>query len=349
MKHMDKDYLDNNEIATDSLTKTLSRKSLFNYIKYLIDNKEKFALFFIDFDDFKSINDTLGHNVGDEALIISSKRMKEIFDKHKGVVGRYGGDEFFAVVENVEAYDDVWNIAKELNEEIRKENDIENIEYALPAGKFTITTGIARYPLDADNIDDLFDIADRALYRGKQKGKNCFIVYNKDLHQNIFKNRDAKRLDTKNIIDYVFCEMTDETRSIDERLKSVFKFVGFYFNVSLVSKNSNGKLEIIYSNDQIEDAKYVDVNEYISLKANKTDSMMFMYINKLGPKYQHLAKIFEEQKIHASILVACETKKQIYEYLRIDAKYERIWTKEEKIIFQIIANLYAFILEYSNK
>ena len=104
-----------------------------------------------------------------------------------------------------------------------------------------------------------------------------------------------------------------------------------------------------FSNDQIEDAKYVDVNEYISLKANKTDSMMFMYINKLGPKYQHLAKIFEEQKIHASILVACETKKQIYEYLRIDAKYERIWTKEEKIIFQIIANLYAFILEYSNK
>ena len=347
MNHVSGEYFNNNDVTYDSLTKTMSRKSLFEYIEYLISVNKKFTLFFIDFDDFKSINDVLGHNAGDEALIECSKRMDYIFKKYNGILGRYGGDEFFAVVENLDEYEKVWNIANELNEYIRTDNNIKGIEMALPAGKFTITTGIARFPLDANNLDDLFELADRALYRGKQKGKNCFIIYNKELHQNIFRDREVKKLDSKNIIDYVFCEMTDGTKDVESRLISVFKFVGYYYNVSLVAKNYDNKFEIIYSNDSIKNAKYIDEKEILDLKSNEVDTMVFMYINKLGDAHKHLKELFEEQNVHASLLITCETKNKKYGYFRIDAKYERIWTKEEKIIFQIIANLYALVLEYS--
>ena len=60
-------------------------------------------------------------------------------------------------------------------------------------------------------------------------------------------------------------------------------------------------------------------------------------------------KAFEKQNVHASILISCQTKTKLYGYLRVDSKYERIWTKDEKIVFQIIANLYALLLEFKNE
>lgn len=339
----------NDKISYDTLTSVLSRKTMVDYIDYLIENNTKFTVFFIDIDDFKSINDTLGHSAGDKALITCSERMKMIFDDNNGVVGRYGGDEFFAVVENEIEYEKIWTIASQLNKIIRKPNNLSDIDKALPAGKFTITSGIARFPIDAKTKDKLFEICDKALYIGKQKGKNCFIIYNQSLHSNIFKDREIKKIDVKGVIDYIFTTLTDKSKSLNENLVEAITFVSKYFDVSLASKNYNNKFEILYSNGTLNKAKYVDEKEYLDLKTSEVDSMIFMYINKLSPRCDNLKKIFEEQSIHASILIPCQTKTKNYGYLRIDAKHERIWTKEEKMVFQIIANLYAMLLELTNE
>lgn len=337
-----------NNITFDTLTHALSRKSMIEYIKYLVDKNTPFTLFFIDLDDFKSINDNLGHSVGDEALIISSERMFKIFNENNGIVGRYGGDEFFAVVENETKYENIWHIGKDLNELIRRENNIKDIEKALPAGKLTITSGIARFPQDGKDIDELMDVCDKALYRGKMKGKNCFIIYNKELHQNLLMSRDTRGLDTKGVIDYVFKELTNNKKTLEDNLKEVISFASKFFDVSLAAKNYNGLFEILYLKDENIKSKYIDEKLYLDLKSSEIDSMIFMYINKLGPRHENLKKIFEDQGVHASILIPCQTKNKNYGYLRIDARHERIWTKDEKIVFQIIANLYALLKEFAN-
>ena len=76
--------------------------------------------------------------------------------------------------------------------------------------------------------------------------------------------------------------------------------------------------------------------------------MIFMYVNNLNEDNE-LKKALEKQNVHASILISCQTKTKLYGYLRVDSKYERIWTKAEKIVFQIIANLYALLLEFKNE
>lgn len=344
------EYFKNNidNITFDTLTHALSRKSMIEYIKYLIKNNTPFSLFFIDLDDFKAINDSLGHSVGDEALIITSDRMFKIFNENNGVVARYGGDEFFAVVENEVKYENIWHIGKDLNELIRKQNDINDIEKALPAGKITITTGISRFPKDGKNIDELLEVCDKALYRGKLKGKNCFIIYNEELHADLFIKRDNRGLDIKGVIDYVFREFTNKKYSIEYNLKEVISFASKYFDVTLAAKNYDNKFEVLYSKDSNVTSEYVDENLYLDLKSSEVDSMVFMYINKLGPRHADLKKTFEDQKVHSSILIPCQTKTKNYCYLRIDAKHERIWTKDEKIVFQIIANLYAMLLEFAN-
>ena len=346
---MKNDFFKKNSIIYDPLTNTISRNSFYDYMNYLINNNIKFAFFFFDFDDFKSINDVLGHNVGDEALVLSSNRIKEIINKYGGHVGRYGGDEFLGIVEDLDDYDSVWNIAREINERIREDNNIENLSYALPAGRMTITTGIARFPRDGKTLDEIFNITDKALYRGKQKGKNCFIIYNKELHSNIHTESDARHLDTKNIIEYVFSALTDKSYSLNENLKHVCSFTANYFDVGIFSKNYKGKFEILFSNGSIPNAAYIDENKILDLKINDAEQMIFMYINKLDKKHDKIKKLFEAQSIHASLLIPCSTKQKTYGYLRIDSKYERIWGKEEKIVFQVIANLYAVLLEFSNE
>ncbi len=348
---MKTDYFikEKDNIVLDPLTNVLSRKSFYGYFEYLIKINKPFTFFFLDFDDFKSINDVLGHNAGDEALIITAKRICSVIESHGGVVGRFGGDEFMAIIEDLTVYEDVWRIASEVSSLIRKDNDIKNIEKALPAGRFTLTQGIARFPLDGKTLDEIFDVTDRALYRGKQKGKNCFIIYNHELHKNIFKDREMRNLDTKSIIDFIFANLNDNSKTLDENLKHVSQFIGSYYNVSIISKNSAGKFEILYSNGQINNAKYVDEKLYLDLKSSEIDSMIYMYITRLSDVHKELKKLFEEQSIHASLLIPCETKQKKYGYFRVDSKHERIWTKEEKIVFQIIASLYALILEIKNE
>ena len=341
-------FKSNKNISYDPLTQVLTRKTFMEYMESLVNSKTPFTFFFFDFDDFKSINDVLGHNAGDEALIICAKRFISVLEKHGGVVGRYGGDEFIAIIENLEVYEDVWNIAREVNEVIREENSIENIGLALPAGKFTITSGIARYPLDGNTVDEILDVSDKALYRGKQKGKNCFIIYNHALHKNIFRDRETRNLDTKDLIDYTFLTLNDKSNSLEDNLKQACSFISKYFDVNIFSKNSKKKFEILYTNDKITDAKYVDEKEYLDLKSSEIDSMIFMYINKLGPRHKKLKEEFESQGIHASLLIPCQTKTKLYGYFRVDSKYERIWAKEEKIVFQVISNLYAVLLEFTN-
>jgi diguanylate cyclase (GGDEF)-like protein len=131
----------------------------------------------IDVDNFKNYNDTLGHIKGDEALrqiagVLQTKSRK--FD----IAARYGGEEFVIVMPNTSKEN-----ARLFAERLR--NEVEKV-YAedraiAPDKRLTISSGIASYPEDSNNKDELISRADMALYEAKRAGKNRSCVYSKSM------------------------------------------------------------------------------------------------------------------------------------------------------------------------
>lgn len=166
----------------DSLTMLPNRRSLQIKVEKIMEdslkNNKKFALLFIDLDGFKVINDVLGHDVGDKLLKEVSLRFKKIFD-NSSLVFRIGGDEF-AIIFEYENDDlimlNAQDIIKNLNETIVIDNNSLHIGCSI---------GIARYPLDGDDLVSLLKHSDTAMYKAKQKSKNRYEFYTKDLTKTV--------------------------------------------------------------------------------------------------------------------------------------------------------------------
>jgi len=123
------------------------------------------AVMFIDLDKFKNINDSFGHDIGDQVLITIAKRL-QAFIRREDMVSRWGGDEFICIMFNVNLEADVISLAKKMVDEIAKECKFDGIVISISA-----TIGIAICPRDGETADILFKQVDRAMYRSKGTGQ----------------------------------------------------------------------------------------------------------------------------------------------------------------------------------
>ena len=159
----------------DKLTNLYNREFLleiFDTLKAKIDrNRTKLALFFLDLDGFKAINDTYGHESGDIVLIEVSNRLKKLFRK-SDIIVRLGGDEFVILAQDIK-YDNIKTLANKIIKEITKPITLKN-EIKVKVGT---SIGISIYPDNADNITDLIKKADEAMYFSKRSGKGIFTIY----------------------------------------------------------------------------------------------------------------------------------------------------------------------------
>lgn len=161
---------------TDPLTKTYNRRYfndalLKNILKSNEDNVPV-SLIMFDLDNFKHINDTYGHLVGDEVLREVAKRIKNNV-RDNDIVSRFGGEEFTVILPKLVA-EQAYMIA----ERIRNEISLSPISTSKGDIYITITGGVADYPKKADSAEKLISHADRALYAGgKSKGRNKIAIY----------------------------------------------------------------------------------------------------------------------------------------------------------------------------
>jgi diguanylate cyclase (GGDEF)-like protein/PAS domain S-box-containing protein len=140
--------------------------------KFISGNKEGMhVLMFIDFDDFKSINDNYGHLLGDKALIFVISRIKEVFSEGE-IIGRIGGDEFVVFAGNITDIDEVMEKAATLKRAL-------DTTYVSDTKSIPISgsIGVAVYPEAGLHYEQLMDRADQALYKVKEQGKNNYILY----------------------------------------------------------------------------------------------------------------------------------------------------------------------------
>lgn len=177
-KNIDKEKLEEQKLILaakmDKMTMVLNRDTTMEYIRQIFekDGTAKHALFMIDVDNFKLLNDTYGHLVGDEFLIEFAAELKSCF-RDSDIVGRVGGDEFFALMRDVPDRETIGMKAKELLETIQA--------VCKPYAEINLSgsIGIAVYPESGKSIEALYLRADTALYQAKREGKNKYVFFEK--------------------------------------------------------------------------------------------------------------------------------------------------------------------------
>ncbi len=165
------------ELATkDGLTKLYIHRHFYLLLESEINRVHRYhhvlSLLIMDIDEFKSVNDTYGHLVGDMVL----KEIANVIQKtirHVDIPARYGGEEFTIIMPETSLFTSLV-IAERLRRKISEiEVKVDENTFIRP----TVSIGVAEYPNAADNIKDLMESADKALYMSKQNGKNCIHYY----------------------------------------------------------------------------------------------------------------------------------------------------------------------------
>ena len=165
----------------DELTELPNRRYFHNYVNEILDshssNDISLAIFLLDLDRFKLINDTLGHAKGDTLLIEIARRLN-MYIRDKGKLFRMGGDEFTIVITNFHTIENLKQIADDIIEVVRKPFVIQTLEFHI-----STSIGISIYPNDGSDISTLFSHADNAMYRAKDRGKNGYCFYDSDMSE----------------------------------------------------------------------------------------------------------------------------------------------------------------------
>jgi diguanylate cyclase (GGDEF)-like protein len=147
------------------------------YLEIAQEREEPLSLFIIDIDNFKNYNDKLGHPTGDEVLKKIAVILKE-GSRKQDKVSRYGGEEFTIILPNT-SKDEAKLIAERIRQKVL-EHEFINDEIQ-PLGKLTVSIGVASYPIDAKNKQELILKADKALLKAKKSGKNRTLLYSYQL------------------------------------------------------------------------------------------------------------------------------------------------------------------------
>ncbi|SFB71458.1 sensor domain-containing diguanylate cyclase [Butyrivibrio sp. YAB3001] len=158
---------------TGLLNKGVTEELITKNLLFLEENEKKGALILLDVDDFKNVNDTLGHATGDEALSLIGKVLLRNF-KGMDVVGRIGGDEFMIFMGDIKETHDAVSMAEKVQKEILKECTNEELKKV-----FSVSIGIVLCPDNGWDFQELYKLADEALYESKKLGKARFSIYQK--------------------------------------------------------------------------------------------------------------------------------------------------------------------------
>ena len=339
---MDEKFFDDKYDRLDNLTDLFNRDVIVEYVGKLISENKKFALIIIDLDNFKYMNDGYGHLFGDRVLKQYADALRKIFK------GRYGGDEFFGVLEDVEEYDDLWRF---LHEILGTPNLLEDRK--LRDMGLTCTIGSSRFPKDATKIDDLFELADKALYRGKMKGRNCFIIYLPEKHANInLKTERDKVVSSMYLHSKVFNALS-RTKNVATTIKETINFLGNYFMIDHLCLMDDKKLYCeyfhplcknhnhrVYDNSEIE--KIINTNTGIC-NVNSIVQDMFT----LSPVLKEMVNDGVYAIVYAKIAIYGKT----FGYVRADCCENprgRVWQSIDMDVLLNLAHILALELYYQH-
>jgi len=176
----------------DPLTGLPNRRLFIDRLKNAISiskrNRTKVAVVFMDLDNFKEVNDTLGHLAGDRLLVDISKRLLAC-TRDYDTVARLSGDEFSLMISNIVHIDEVIHIIGRIKTQFDKPFRLNGTAINL-----TASMGVSIYPDDSDSVEELIKYADTAMYKAKALGKNSYQLYDINMKEELLKKINTERM-----------------------------------------------------------------------------------------------------------------------------------------------------------
>jgi diguanylate cyclase (GGDEF)-like protein/PAS domain S-box-containing protein len=174
----------------DSLTGLPNRALLMDRFSVAEANARRkgksIAVYFLDLDNFKTINDTLGHTYGDKLLLKVGEQLRLKLRK-SDTIARLGGDEFIMLQTNINSVDEVYKLAARMLNVFKRPWKLDDREFYV-----TASIGISIYPNDGTDLRELMKNADAAMYRAKEKGKNNFQIFTPELNMKIMERMEIE-------------------------------------------------------------------------------------------------------------------------------------------------------------
>ena len=173
-------YQAHHDALTDLPNRALFQERLEQSVADAKRDGQKFALLFLDLDQFKNINDTLGHHVGDEVLVEVAKRIQTLIRK-EDTLSRLGGDEFTLIVKNINDENDAARVAQKIINILQDPIVLNNVKLYVSS-----SIGIAIYPDHSAVPNNLVKYADVAMYKAKDAGRNNYQFYSSEMTDSAF-------------------------------------------------------------------------------------------------------------------------------------------------------------------
>ena len=171
------------QASYDSLTNLPNRALFSDRLKQSIykssRNNERFALFFLDLDKFKDVNDTYGHDYGDKLLVKVAKRLSSIL-REGDTLARLGGDEFIIIMNNIKKFHSASVLAQKIIDILEVPLEVDDEEIFI-----SCSIGISLYPQDSRDEKELLKFADIAMYRSKHDGRATYHFYVEEMTQEV--------------------------------------------------------------------------------------------------------------------------------------------------------------------
>ena len=339
--------------ARDAGTGLLNKRAWTEYTIEQLNRKDGRVrwLVIIDIDEFKYINDTYGHIFGDQVIRRVAEIMQELVGQ-RGVIGRFGGDEYVILLEKVETREQLNTLLKTIAKELRLAFD--------PKIHVTASIGVSEYPVDGTEYEYLMRKADKALYLAKEKGKNRHIIYEERLHgkletddmQNMAMayavSKEKKREAITEMITELCVSGVNAIVKSEERLQQIrclFDLDGITVfsdrGNRLVCRNGNYMAEAPDGRPGFED------EGYLSLFG---DDDIFVESNMIKLRAQNPAAyaVAQEQEIGAAL--QCLSRKEGIPYTMVNFEVfnrNRKWSDEDVTLLTLLGHCIGDLLNYS--
>ncbi len=315
----------------DPLTGLLQRAYIVGFVRHLIQKGTPFTFGILDLDNFKFVNDTYGHSAGDGVLKNVASDLIRVLDG-KGVAGRFGGDEFLFVNLRDLEYDD----KKKFFEGVYTKDRVlrRNVELLSCKPFITGTIGCASFPENAQDYDTLFGMIDKTLYRGKAKGRNCYIIYVEDKHKGL----EIQTLAGHGLYSILHSvnEKFELSGKLSEKLSSVYKILREELRVSdlyFVDEARNLR--------SVMDPKFLEAADDID-KLMVTDMFSSNNLADVEDISPILYKSLRERDIETLLSVRVIIDGTTYGYLLLaEPRSLRIWQDDESAVLYFLSKLIA--------
>lgn len=288
----------------DPFTEVLNKTAFRNHVLEAIRGKradEKGTFFILDIDNFKIINDTCGHLVGDQVIMKVAANLQNNL-REEDLVGRIGGDEFCMYLNHISCIEDIEKNA------LRIIDNIRNLNISKLQKQLTVSMEICIVDIEKD-FEDIFMKADHALYEAKANGRDQFVVYKNDYFSQIMqkkeKRKDRHEVTVNDILPKVF-EMLNVFDKRDELLAQTMEFICRSMNVKNIfllrfenEAYSMGRV-YIYDLERNKASKHVHIQtDPAYLKA--FDDRHLYYQNQINVNDIRYINAYEQYQIQATL------------------------------------------------